>query len=72
MEKQKVNFPGEERAVLLDLLSRRGSVVENKRTDAASASQRRDSWKKIEDEFQQPPQRHAALMDPAERNARKT
>ncbi|KAL1472778.1 hypothetical protein MTO96_022782 [Rhipicephalus appendiculatus] len=51
MEKKNINFSEEERAVLLDLLSRRRSVVENKRTDAASASQRRDSWAKIEDKF---------------------
>ncbi|KAL1474299.1 hypothetical protein MTO96_038083 [Rhipicephalus appendiculatus] len=51
MEKKKVNFSEEERAVLLDLLSRHRSVVENKRTDAASASRKRDSWEKIEDEF---------------------
>ncbi|KAL1478175.1 hypothetical protein MTO96_035160 [Rhipicephalus appendiculatus] len=51
MEKKKINFSEEERAVLLDLLSRHRSVVENKRTDAASASRKRDSWKKIEDEF---------------------
>ncbi|KAH7952052.1 hypothetical protein HPB52_017560 [Rhipicephalus sanguineus] len=51
MEKKKINFSEEERAVLLDLLSRHRSVVENKRTDAASASRKRDSGKKIEDEF---------------------
>lgn len=50
MEKKK-NFSEEERAVLLELLSRHRSVVENKRTDAASVSRKREAWKKIEDEF---------------------
>ncbi|KAH6928143.1 hypothetical protein HPB50_012194 [Hyalomma asiaticum] len=50
MEKKK-NFSEEERAVLLELLSRHGSVVENKRTDAASVSRKQEAWKKIEDEF---------------------
>ncbi|XP_037579751.1 myb/SANT-like DNA-binding domain-containing protein 3 [Dermacentor silvarum] len=50
MEKKK-NFSEEERAVLLELLSRHRSVVENKRTDAASVSRKRQAWEKIEDEF---------------------
>ncbi|KAH7986024.1 hypothetical protein HPB52_025254 [Rhipicephalus sanguineus] len=50
MEKKKI-FSEEERTLLLDLLSRHRSVVENKRTDAASMSKKRDSWKKIQDEF---------------------
>nr|XP_050042645.1 myb/SANT-like DNA-binding domain-containing protein 3 [Dermacentor andersoni] len=51
MEKRKTNFSEEERAVLLELVSRHRSVVENKKTDAVSVSRKRESWKKIEDEF---------------------
>ncbi|KAH7935069.1 hypothetical protein HPB52_003634 [Rhipicephalus sanguineus] len=35
----------------MNLLSRHRSVVENKRTDAVYMSRKRDSWKKIQDQF---------------------
>ncbi|XP_049520595.1 uncharacterized protein LOC125944288 [Dermacentor silvarum] len=51
MEKSKTNFSEEEIAVLLELVSRHRSVVESKKSDAVSVSRKRESWKKIEDEF---------------------
>lgn len=51
MEKKKTNFSEEERAVLLELVARHRSVVENKKTDAVSVSRKRDTWKKIEEEY---------------------
>ncbi|KAH7975509.1 hypothetical protein HPB52_002337 [Rhipicephalus sanguineus] len=51
MKKTKKNFSEDERILILDLLSRHRSVVESKRTDAAFMSRKRDSWKKIQDEF---------------------
>ncbi|KAH6936319.1 hypothetical protein HPB50_016099 [Hyalomma asiaticum] len=51
MEKKKTNFAEEERAVLLELVARHRSVVENMKTDAVSVSRKRDTWKKIEEEY---------------------
>ncbi|KAH7978533.1 hypothetical protein HPB49_005809 [Dermacentor silvarum] len=51
MEKMKnTNFSEEERTVLLELVSRHRRVVESK-TDAVTDRRKRESWKKIEDEF---------------------
>ncbi|KAH7978207.1 hypothetical protein HPB49_004811 [Dermacentor silvarum] len=48
---KKRKSSSEEHAVLLELISRHRSVVENKKTDSVSVSRKRESWKKVEDEF---------------------
>lgn len=51
MEKRKVNFSEEERALLLDLVARHKAIIENKKTDAVSVERKRKEWEAIEREF---------------------
>lgn len=49
-EKRKINYE-EERALLLELVSRHKDLVENKKTDAVSVARKTKKWVLIEREF---------------------
>ncbi|XP_054930764.2 uncharacterized protein [Dermacentor andersoni] len=50
-ERKKINFTEEERGILIDLVTRESNVLENKRTDAVSLSEKKKKWQQIEEQF---------------------
>ncbi|XP_077486910.1 uncharacterized protein LOC144098272 [Amblyomma americanum] len=49
--KKRVNFSEEERSVLIDLVSKYQTIVENKRTDGVSLDKKKKTWKEITDVY---------------------
>ncbi|XP_049519275.1 uncharacterized protein LOC125943797 [Dermacentor silvarum] len=49
--KKRVNFSEEERSVLINLVSKYQTIVENKRTDGVSLDKKKKTWKEITDEY---------------------
>nr|XP_054930764.1 myb/SANT-like DNA-binding domain-containing protein 3 [Dermacentor andersoni] len=50
-ERKKINFTEKERGILIDLVTRESNVLENKRTDAVSLSEKKKRWQQIEEQF---------------------